>query len=662
MGDATQSWFVTLPDGRTLGPVSAEQMHEAASRGQIPPNALVRRGDWPEPRLQSEFISESAASEPSYLQQAVRNPIGTYFFGPKLREYERQGDAISPVRRRRVFLRWVILLAVMPLLAIVLPLASGAIRGDWNLAGGGVLLALFAALWPAFFFLFGMLMYAGAWFEWQWFFRSRTMRHARGMFGDSGARSFYLIFGRVLMVGGAMFSLGSSLLIASGIMFGDAGPRNAAGNGPPARQRIRVAEQSVEQTRQLFEQNARPLAELARQMSDLRQRIERSPNDLKLREELTRVESRTPKLYADYRLFRDQWRQQVERLRVAVDAEGADSNVLDENRETPPELDFPESLVVAETDRFPVAEVRQATGKLANARRMVERIQAEPNGMPAAARARVLQDVAQQRDLLLSVEQRFGFRSPELDAFPAPEQLATQIAQRVDNRPSRLDNPNAVESVADSRPSRSSTTEPPIAPSATPPRKPPGRGGVSLLARFDPEAQTLKGHVTLEQSTNGPALITESLAEHSLVYWNAPVLPPRYEIEADITRLEGDGALFLVLTFPGRAAALVLDGGDELGPRSGLVAVDRQVLSSPNYPTQLVTGKQFPTGQSVHILCSVEGPRLKLHINGQQVYQWEDALGRLSLPPFYRSEHRARLHIGSFQSRFRIESLTVRLN
>ncbi|MCA9228205.1 MAG: DUF4339 domain-containing protein, partial [Planctomycetales bacterium] len=96
MGDATQSWFVTLPDGRTLGPVSAEQMHEAASRGQIPPNALVRRGDWPEPRLQSEFISGSAASEPSYLQQAVRNPIGTYFFGPKLREYERQGDAISP--------------------------------------------------------------------------------------------------------------------------------------------------------------------------------------------------------------------------------------------------------------------------------------------------------------------------------------------------------------------------------------------------------------------------------------------------------------------------------------------------------------------------------------------------------------------------------------
>lgn len=662
VAEAARQWFVTLPDGRTVGPVSAEQMHDAAQRGQIPPNALVRRGDWGEPRLQSEFLNASPATDPTYLQQAVRNPIGTYFFGPKLREYQQQGESVSPERRRRVFLRWVILLAAMPLFAIVLPLASGAIRGDWELAAGGVLLALFAFLWPAFFFLFGMLMYAGAWFEWQWFFRSRTLRHARGMFGDSGARTFYLIFGRALMIGGAMFSVGSSLLIAGSLLRGDAGQRNIAGQGPPAGQRIRVAEHGVEQTRQLFEQNAKPLVDAVRRVEQLDEQIEQNPHDLKLREELAKAQSRTPKLYSDYRLFRDQWRQQVERLRVAVDAEGAESDVLDENREVPLELDFAESIVVAEAMRFPAADVRQASGKLANAGRMLERIQAEPNAMPAAARTRLLQDAAQHREFLLDIERRFGFRSPELDAFPSREPLAAQVARPVDNGTDQVGNPKTIGSEADSRPTPESSTETPPTPSAAPSRTAANRGGLPLLARFDPVAQTLKGRVTVERSTGGPVLVTESLSEHSLVYWNAPVLPPRYEIEADIARLEGEGALFLVVTFPGRAAALVIDGGDELGPRSGLVAVDRQVLSSANYPTALVTGQQFPLGKSVHILCRVEGPQLTLYVNGQQVYQWEDNLGRLSLPPFYRSEHPRRLHLGSFQSRFRIDSLTVRMN
>lgn len=155
----------------------------------------------------------------------------------------------------------------------------------------------------------GMLMYAAAWFEWRWFFRSATLRHARGMFGDSGARSFYLIFGGVLMVGGALSSLGGSLVIAGSFLLVPARPGMAgAGPGPKTpRQRIQVAERTVQQNRQLFELNAQPLREQLDEVQQLRVQVRERPHDLELRAELRDAERRLPKLHADYRLFRDQW-------------------------------------------------------------------------------------------------------------------------------------------------------------------------------------------------------------------------------------------------------------------------------------------------------------------------------------------------------------------
>jgi hypothetical protein len=117
----------------------------------------------------------------------------------------------------------------------------------------------------------------------------------------------------------------------------------------------------------------------------------------------------------------------------------------------------------------------------------------------------------------------------------------------------------------------------------------------------------------------------------------------------------------LVLTVQGAPAALVIDGGTPPEHRTGLVAVDNQVLASPRYPDKLLSGTQFPKGQTVHLLCSVEGNRLTLQVDGQQVYEWQGQVSRLSLPPFYRSEHRHKLHAGSFQSRYRLEKVGVRM-
>jgi hypothetical protein len=51
-----------------------------------------------------------------------------------------------------------------------------------------------------------------------------------------------------------------------------------------------------------------------------------------------------------------------------------------------------------------------------------------------------------------------------------------------------------------------------------------------------------------------------------------------------------------------------------------------------------------------------------LHCRGREVYRWEGDVGRLSLPPFYRSGHPNNIHVGSFRSRYRIERLRLQLD
>ena len=110
-------------------------------------------------------------------------------------EYQGNIDEGGKVQRRKHFLGWVFVLGASLLLSLVLPLLGGLIRLDWQRAAGGVALALSWCLWPTVFFLLGMLFYAGALFEWRWFFHSRRLRQLRTMLGDQGARKFYLASG-----------------------------------------------------------------------------------------------------------------------------------------------------------------------------------------------------------------------------------------------------------------------------------------------------------------------------------------------------------------------------------------------------------------------------------------------------------------------------------
>ncbi|MCO6459268.1 MAG: hypothetical protein J5I93_28495, partial [Pirellulaceae bacterium] len=196
---------------------------------------------------------------------------------------------------------------------------------------------------------------------------------------------------------------------------------------------------------------------------------------------------------------------------------------------------------------------------------------------------------------------------------------------------------------------------------AGPPRLPFTAGHLPMLTRFAPDQHTLRGTVTVARTAHGPCLQTEALAEHVLFYFPGPALLASYEFEADVTRLEGEGGFFFVLPVLGRSAALVIDGGDDLGHRTGLVAVDNQVLSSPRYPTPLATGTQLPPGRRVRLACGVDAQGLRLRVDGNEVYRWQGDPARLSLPPFYRSPHKAYLHAGSFHSRFRLEGVALRM-
>ena len=212
-----EQWFVCLTGGQQIGPVTIAELDAACGQGRIPPQALVRRGDWEQGLPLASFIArrqadaEAAARQAaeaqrraampygSYGEQFARNPLGTFLAGPQMPEYRASQNPDVRAHRWRVFWRWVYVLLAMPGGAIALPLLAGLLRlapAD-GVLGAGV--ALFLAFWPVVFFLIGMLMFAGAHFEWSWFMNARRMRAMRAGGGDSMARGFYVWTGGIIM-------------------------------------------------------------------------------------------------------------------------------------------------------------------------------------------------------------------------------------------------------------------------------------------------------------------------------------------------------------------------------------------------------------------------------------------------------------------------------
>ena len=57
-------------------------------------------------------------------------------------------------------------------------------------------------------FLIGALSFSGGFFDWDWFFRTRSTRRILIWMGRSGARVFYVLLGFSVMVFGGLIAFG----------------------------------------------------------------------------------------------------------------------------------------------------------------------------------------------------------------------------------------------------------------------------------------------------------------------------------------------------------------------------------------------------------------------------------------------------------------------
>lgn len=654
--DPSDQWYVTLPDGQQVGPLSAEQMMSATQRGVITADSLVRRADWAEAIPNATFLVQHQQNAPpgssqiaTYTSQFSRNPIGTFLFGPKMALYAGDRSAAARVVRKRLFRRWCYLLLAMIVAAVVLPFLGGLIGGGLEIGVGGALLGFVWFFWPALFFLLGMLMYSGALFEWTWFFQSKRLRETRAMFGDSTARKFYLVFGGVLMTVMAIFSLGSSVLIGGGMLLAkdDAKPAAVAATRTKSdapQVQLAMLGRRVTQARQGLEETARPIRRQLDRLRQLKSEIEAHPDDLVLRDEYYRTEGSLSGLLAPYRRARYEWEMSVRTLESRARATQLSSKILEANRSLPPSIDFTNDIIPAPTDRFPVQNVRSTVAQLQRSRRMAEDALRRRDSGTESELQHWARQVEQLCSYLKEVERKWGFHSSELDG-PSVADLAAQSAMA---KPAR--NP-------DRMPAAPVTSQESAAPRESSSM---GANTALLLRRFQVDQHAIHGRVEREDSSQGPRLVIEAMNENVLARLPSPALEDNYEFEADVTRLDGDGGLFFVLPLGDYHAALVIDGGDEIGPRTGLVALDNQVLRSPRYPAPVVGGRQLPRGETVHVTVAVNRNRVVLSRNRHPIYSWEGDLSRLSLPPFYRSEYRTNVHTGGFHARFAVENVVLR--
>jgi hypothetical protein len=472
-------WYVTFPDGRTLGPATREQFDTAAARGAFPPEALVRRGDWPHPIAYGALIAPAepgAGLNPygTYGQQMARNPLGTIFFGPQMPAYQASRDPAVWAERKRLFRYWLYLLAATVGLATLGPLLAGLVLLDPVKGLSGLVIGIFWLAWPGIFIAVGLILYSGALFEWSWFFNSRRLRGVRSWWGDQGARGLYLWMGGLMVGGGSgvamigsLFVIGATFVAAiqpqpgqgaaagNGAVAGNAVGANVAGGAnaaaaPEVPRVVRVAENAVENARADLEPVARELKSHADASQELAQRIAAEPSVLAHREEANNLHFRAQALAANYRQRRDRWSAAVAELDQVATRAGAASDVLAANQSLPADLAFDlESLEARLEKQFPINEIRNlerdarnrqqtfaATLESAERQRFNGKIYSSfgnpkqtHNGPYREVLPKLAAHADESRQPLVAFETEWGYHSPYLDSPTAAELLAAALAR-----------------------------------------------------------------------------------------------------------------------------------------------------------------------------------------------------------------------------------------
>lgn len=171
---------------------------------------------------------------------------------------------------------------------------------------------------------------------------------------------------------------------------------------------------------------------------------------------------------------------------------------------------------------------------------------------------------------------------------------------------------------------------------------------VDLLDRI----QTDKDAVAGEWGFYDHALFTSGVAWGRL---QLPCLPPEeYDLRLRVARKRGVNSLNLGLVIGGRQAMAVIDGGE--GKSSWLYKSD----SANDYLNETTwNGKLFKWNVPATILVSIRKNSILITVDGTQVMDWMGDIADLQLPSGFRTPFPNALFVGSWETIFRIDELTL---
>jgi|GEM_PF-3967573 len=162
------------------------------------------------------------------------------------------------------------------------------------------------------------------------------------------------------------------------------------------------------------------------------------------------------------------------------------------------------------------------------------------------------------------------------------------------------------------------------------------------------QARLEKGELTLEGAKG-------------LNHVTIPVTPPySYEIEAHITPLAGKG-VFIGLFVMGRPCLCTIDGfeGEPNGIATAVDTIDGCRPTAPAFPGAY-RGQLMTAGKKSVILCSVMYNRVRISVDGQQVFEFAGDPARLGLVPVFAPADPQAIFVGSWDAQYRFSKLELR--
>ncbi len=184
--------------------------------------------------------------------------------------------------------------------------------------------------------------------------------------------------------------------------------------------------------------------------------------------------------------------------------------------------------------------------------------------------------------------------------------------------------------------------------------KPSMAASVDLLKEFRRNPTIVRGDISITAS----GLTTHRGRPDQIEF---PTKPPQsYTLEAEFTRISGEDSIAIGLVVGDSRCQFVIDAFPSSGvPRTGLEMLGGERVQNSRNPT-VSQGSRLVNGKPAKLQCTVNGNRVTVTLDGQQVVDWTGDPQSLSLPRDYATGRKDRLTVSSWDSEFSISSFVLR--